>query len=134
MPLRAASLLSFTLLFISSLPAWATDLTRAVVVMPDGLSARERKAVEMLVDEVQKRTQGRWTVSTSRPKSDEPTVAVGNSGKLPALPDKLTAALGAAPTAAEGFRIRTAGGDVAVIGNDERGVLFGIGYLLRHLH
>jgi hypothetical protein len=133
MPLRA-SLWGCTLSVLMSLPSFAADLTRAVVVVPEGLSARERKAVDMLVDEVHKRTQVRWSVSTSRPKSGEPTVAVGRAGQLPPLSDRMTAALGPAPTAAEGFRIRTAGSDLAVIGNDERGVLFGIGYLLRHLH
>ncbi len=39
-----------------------------------------------------------------------------------------------ASTAAEGFRIRRMESNLAVVGNDARGVLFGVGYLLRHLH
>src|SRR5580693_6149604 len=45
------------------------DLTKAVVVAPGDLSAREKKAVAMLVDEVAKRTQIHWPVATEWPKA-----------------------------------------------------------------
>ena len=40
----------------------AIDLTDAVVVAPESLSRREQKAVQLLVEEVEKRTEIRWPV------------------------------------------------------------------------
>src|SRR5436190_8622005 len=60
-----------------------TDLTRAVVVAPRDLSVRERKAVTMLTDEVEKRTQIRWQVAAEWPRADgTPVVAVGRESNL----------------------------------------------------
>jgi hypothetical protein len=114
----------------------ATDLTGAVVVTPAESSAREKKAVAMLVDEVHKRTQIRWPVVTSWPKDDVPVVAVGRAGALATFAGKLVDApkSDSAQKAAEGFQLRSRGSQVVVAGNDERGVLFGIGFLLRHMH
>ena|GEM_PF-4974913 len=43
------------------------DLTHAVVVSPPDLSTREKKAVAMLLDEVEKRTRLRWPCMADRP-------------------------------------------------------------------
>ncbi len=91
----------------------AMDLTHATVAYPADFSGPEVKAVAMLVDEVEKRSGIRWET------------AAGRSGAT------VTVERGAGP--AEGYRIRTAGGFVIVSGNDARGVLFGIGRLLREL-
>ena len=114
------------------------DLSRAVVVAPDSLSPREKKAVEMLVDEVHKRTMVRWSVQTSMPKSGEvPAILVGPQAKVRTL---VNAKEIVSPSAtelgrAEGYQIGTAanGSLIAILGNDERGVLFGVGRLLREL-
>jgi len=99
------SALSFLL---AALPAFAIDLTRATVVAPGA------KAVTVLVEEVEKRTQIRWPVAVTRPASGA-SIAISNTGAGPA----------------EGYTIRTTGGSVEVAGNDARGVLFGVGHLLR---
>ncbi len=114
----------------------AGDLSRAVVVAPAGLSGPEKKAVQMLVDEVHKRTQIRWQVVDRPPAAGQVTVAVGPSKLAAAFAGRFADALAKepAPTAAEGFRIRSDAGGVVIAGNDARGVLFGIGYLLRHMH
>jgi hypothetical protein len=39
------------------------DLTNATVAMPVTASVREKKALMMLLDEVEKRTQIRWSVA-----------------------------------------------------------------------
>lgn len=113
------------------------DLTKAVVVAVDGLSAREKKAVEMLVDEVRKRTLIRWAVVNALPTSqDVPAIVVGPHSKIRLL--AATAVKPAATTDAnrpEGYQIVTRGSPpiVTVAGNDERGVMFGVGRLLREL-
>jgi len=95
----------------------AADLTKATVVAPDSLSAREKKAVEMLVDEVHKRSGVRWPVAAKSSDDAATTINIGRT-----------------TGPAEGFRIKAKGNQVTIAGNDERGVLFGIGYLLRQMH
>lgn len=98
------------------------NLSNALVVAPATLSGPERKAVQMLVEEVEKRTQIRWPVEEAAPRAvGRPTIAIRSEA-------------GAAGPA-EGFRVHS-GGDantVFITGNDARGVLFGVGYLLRQL-
>ncbi|HEY2252678.1 MAG TPA: hypothetical protein VGH74_16505, partial [Planctomycetaceae bacterium] len=115
-----------------------SDLTRAVVVTPRDLSPREKKAVTMLVDEVEKRTQIRWQVVSEWPQAaGAPVVVVGQEANLQRDFPRTNALLKRqpAPTGAEGYRIQTPeSATVLVVGNDPRGVLFGIGRLLREVH
>jgi len=104
------------LLLLSAVPMLALDLTRATVVSAPNLSALEKKALTVLVEEVEKRSQIRWPVSNTRPPAGTPVVLIER---------------GSGP--AEGFRIRTEGLTVTVSGNDPRGVLYGVGKLLRGL-
>ncbi|REK09879.1 MAG: hypothetical protein DWQ37_17375 [Planctomycetota bacterium] len=115
-------------------PTRAADLSRAVVVVPEGLSPRETKAVEMLRDEIQKRTEIELPLVPKWPEGDAAVIAVGPASLVETFAGPLAADLaGDKDLPAEGFRIRTRGAQLAIAGNDERGVLFGIGYLLRHL-
>jgi hypothetical protein len=115
------------------------DLTGATVVCPPDLSGPEQKAVAMLVEEVAKRTQVRWPVAHSWPAGEAPVVAVGPASSLAAFGGKYAREL--APergkAAPEGFHLVTrrngSAPAVFVIGNDARGVLFGVGRLLRAL-
>lgn len=120
-------------------PLATIDLTGAVVVVPADLSPRETKAVSMLVEEVAKRSQIQWSVSHEWPESPElPVIAVGRADNLhrdfphtAAWLDRVPA-----PSGAEGYRVQTETEStvlVLVVGNDPRGVLFGIGRLLREL-
>jgi hypothetical protein len=139
--LRAAILLNALILLAGIIPCAAADLSRAVVVTPTNLSAQEEKAVGMLVDEVRKRTQICWQVVHAWPAGAESVVAVSPAasiskfaGQFADVLSKETPAKEPASKAAEGFRIRRQGSHVLVVGNDSRGVLFGIGYLLRQMH
>ena len=113
------------------------DLTNAVVVAPGDLSPREKKAVTMLVEEVAKKTQIHWTVAAEWPMTlGVPVIVVGRESNLqrdfPQTAPWLKRL--AAPAGAEGYRVQTeAGPAVLVVGNDPRGVLYGIGRLLREL-
>ena len=110
-----------SLLAAGALPVAALDLTKAVVVSPSALSATEKRAVVMLVEEVEKRTQIRWPLAASWPSGSTPVVSIERAANGPA----------------EGFRLGVetrSGTPVAfVTGNDSRGVLFGVGGLLRAL-
>ena len=115
------------------------DLSRAVVVTPASLSGPEKKAVTLLVEDVTRRAGVRWEVVHQWPggKSAGAVVAVGPVSALNDFAGPFAASLGAAgqPKRPEGFRIRAeaSGPAVLVIGNDARGVLFGVGRLLREL-
>ena len=111
-------------LLASAAISFAADLTHASVVAPPNLTGPERKAVDLLVDAVRERTRIRWQVATSEPGPGNPVVAIrqapsGNSLKP------------------EGYSLRSFDHDgstrVEITGNDERGVLFGVGGLLRAL-
>jgi hypothetical protein len=119
------------------------DLSKAVVVAPRALSPRERKAAQVLVEEVEKRTQLRWAVVedwTAKQPERTAAVVVGSRGILrDSHSISLRSVIDATvpPTAPEGYRLRTSDGShgplVLVEGADERGVLFGVGGLLRTL-
>jgi hypothetical protein len=117
------------------------DLTTAKIVCPANLSGAEAKAVQMLVEELEKRSQVRWSTVHDWPADGTPVVAVGPADSLQAFAgpfvDKVRGA--SSKGGAEGYRIWIEKQDnkapvVFVVGNDARSVLFGVGRLLRELH
>jgi len=116
------------------------DLTRAVVVTPAAQRLQERTAVRVLVEEIAKRTNLRLTVSARWPAATVPVIAVG---PIATASTWAGAGLGGVPGAngkpgAEGYRVavNTSGRGaptVLVLGADSRGVLFGVGRVLREL-
>ena len=119
------------LTFLCPSGALALDLSRAVVVAPAGLSRLEKKAVTLLVEEVEKRSQIRWEVRTDSPSNGVPVIALGQAEVLQSV--KGLTVERSENRAAEGFHLRVKTG-VTILGNDPRGVLYGVGYLLRQLH
>jgi hypothetical protein len=115
------------------------DITQATVVTPATSSLQERTAVRVLVEEVAKRTNVRLPVVTQWPAGTVPVIAVGPAA---IASNWAGAGLRGAPAAAapgrEGYRVAlNASGrgapTVLVLGADARGVLFGVGRLLREL-
>ncbi len=99
--------------------AAALDLTHASVVVPANMSGPERKAVSLLVDAVRERTRLTWAVGANS-EPGKPVVRISRAAAAGRLP-------------AEGYRLRSLDNGVEILGNDERGVLFGVGRLLRAL-
>jgi hypothetical protein len=125
----------------AELTAGYLDLRKAVVVCGSDLSVPEQKAVAMLVEEVEKRTAIRWGVVHAWPDPAIPVIAVGQASVLESFagPYAKEPALAGPAGPAEGFRIRNMTGQrsapaLLVMGNDRRGVLFGVGRLLREMH
>jgi hypothetical protein len=113
------------LLFVAgAASAVAADLTHASVVASPNLTGPERKAVDLLVDAVRQRSRIRWQVLGSDPGPGQSVVVVKQAPAGSTLKP-------------EGYRLRAfeSGGEprVEITGNDERGVLFGVGGLLRAL-
>src|SRR5262249_881730 len=108
------------------------------VVTPSGLSGTPVKAVQMLVEEVEQRSMVRWDRAEKWPAGGTPVVVVGTADRVRDLLDRQGIRLPAAPRPKpEGYQIGVAGDRAApvvwVAGNDARGVLFGVGRLLREL-
>jgi hypothetical protein len=129
---------------LSAAPALSSDridLSAAQIVVPDDLNGPEQKAVAMLVDEIAERTRVRLPVGHHWPADEKQSViAVGPARLLEKFAGDAADELSAdtAKLAAEGYRIRTSIGEgrapaIVVAGNDSRGVLFGVGKLLRSL-
>ncbi len=102
------------------------NLSQAVISAPPGLERLGQKAAQILAEEVEKRTGIRWQI-VPRPESDHTPVI-----HLHILPPATPA------HPAEGFQISTQAEQtaltVSIRGNDARGLLYGVGFLLRHLH
>jgi len=120
--------------------AGEVDLTRAVVVVPDGLSGPESKAVSLLVEEVKARSRIGWDISIRWPTGAVPVIAVSPTRLIGAIESRFRSVLSpeSAALGKEGYRIRTVDAGegtpvITVVGTDERGVLFGVGMLLRAL-
>src|SRR5262245_56853326 len=95
------------------------DLTQAIVVSPSTFSEPENKAVSMLIEEIEKRTQIRLARSTTWLNPSRPSIQIQRA----AVPN----------VGSEGYHIVVVGKSVSVTGTDARGVLFGVGHLLRTL-
>jgi hypothetical protein len=110
--LRRLLLTALLVSFVMS--AAELDLTNAHIAAPAPFSKQESKAIEMLRDEVEKRTLIRFPV--------------GNQGEGLAITISRVRGL------AEGYSLKTSDGRVSLAVNDARGMLFGIGRLLREMH
>lgn len=122
----------------SSAASQAITLTDCVVMTPSSPSIRENKAISVLVEEVEKRTGLRWTVRP--PRAAETSVAIYAGTRMswkafgPRISSVADSAMSLKP---EGYAIRvgddTRGRWIAICGADERGLLFGLGKLLRSI-
>jgi hypothetical protein len=115
------------------------DLTRATIVSPANLAGPERTAVRVLAEEIAKRTGVRLPVASEWPAQNVPVIAVG---PLATSSTWAGAGLRGLPNAGapgrEGYRVvltsARSSPTVLVLGADPRGVLFGVGRLLREMH
>jgi len=95
--------------------SYAADLRNAAIVVPAAALPPEQKAAQMLSEEIARRTQ----------------IPLEVTHAAPAGRPSITLATAAGP--ADGYSVKAGAGGVTITGNDPRGVLFGAGYLLRHL-
>jgi hypothetical protein len=114
------------------------DLTHAIVITPVGLTGPPAKAVRMLVEEVEQRSMVRWDRVEKWPVAGTPVVVVGPAGGVRDLLDRRGLRLPAAGRPRpEAYRIGVIEDQAAPVvwveGDDARGVLFGVGRLLREL-
>lgn len=130
-PARLAALISVC---VCAQAMETLDFRGASIVLPAGASTPQKKAAQMLHEEIEARTQLRLPL-TERWDGQSAAMVIGTAAELRKL----------APRAAQGLKLSgkpegfhlTSSRDgqpvVIVAGDDDRGVLFGSGYLLRHL-
>lgn len=115
------------------------DLSGASVLNAGKLSPREENALRVLVEEIEERTRLRLPIVKERTKqSQAPLIIAGlRDHVMPLLTKEEKESLnGVSTNQAEGFSLRALKGEsptIVVAGNDERGVLFGVGKLLREM-
>lgn len=113
------------------------DLANATVVVPAKLD-RGQKMAQVLVEEAEKRCGIRWPVRNQAPArnaaSSSVAIYLATRDDLSAFGRRFPAS-GIRALSAEGYALRGGsdenGNWIAVIGADQRGVLFGVGRLLR---
>ena len=88
--------------------ASALDLSQASVVSPPDLSGPPKKAVAMLIEEVDKRTQIRWVNVSTWLATPAPVIAVGMASELDSWAGDLAKELAGdrKVEGPEGYRIR----------------------------
>jgi hypothetical protein len=113
------------------------DFSRAVILTPPNLGRLEQQAVTVLREEIQKRTAVSLEQATQWPTSERPVIAVGLQSQAGQFAGPFAAALErAAVPGPEGYALavehepRTA---AIVCGRDARGLLYGVGRLLRKM-
>ena len=101
-------LISLLSLAPSQLLAADLNLTKTVIVSPVNLSKQEKKALALLIEEVEKRTLVRWDISSSWPAESTAVVAVGSVSRLAdfAGPYAEKLAGGQRSIGVEGYRIQ----------------------------
>ncbi len=117
--------------------AQASDCTNAVVVSSPKASIPEQTAITALLEEASKRTGVRWSSVTELPRSQQHgcLIVAATARDLPSLRPELLKTPYNTPEAPESFTIQSANADghetIVIAGHDARGLLYGIGDLLR---
>jgi hypothetical protein len=113
------------------------DFSHAVVVTARDADRFEQKAAAVLREEIQKRTDIDLPETTAWPDTAKPVIVLTTVARAKEFSGPLTSEIQQSlPEKAEGFRLLTKGGEhpVAIIcAADSRGLLFGVGRLLRKM-
>lgn len=121
-----------------SIPAKANpiDLSKAQIYCPVKDPKVLLRSLEVLQQEVGKRSQIQWSIAKKIPKPGQAAVFLTTEKELAALPEPLRLAANRMPaTRSEGFKlvIEENTNTVLIVGHDARGLLYGVGRLLRKL-
>jgi len=116
-------------------------LDDVLVIASAGADIPQRSALTLFVDEAQRRTGRRWPVRFGAPNRDSTRLRL-IAAREDQLPELLPAVLSTrldgceALRRDEGYSIRSVTDRnrlwIVVSGHDDRGMLYGLGYLLRH--
>ncbi|MCX6226254.1 MAG: hypothetical protein NTV01_16140, partial [Bacteroidia bacterium] len=130
----AAILVSGLFLFQTGY-AQIIDFSKANIFFPEKKNVQLQKAVQVLQEEVHKRSNLFLPVIDKQSAEDNRLIAVVVEGRMDMLPEAYQAAIRKLPeTGKDGYKIVLLDNKTAVIaGHDERGALYGVGRLLRKM-
>ncbi len=113
------------------------DFTNSIIITTPEMNRLEQTAVSVLQDEIKKRTGIHLKTLTSWPENTRPVIAIGRISALKKMGKSFTRFVENENTVAkEGYQLiirETPSPVIIVAGNDPRGVLYGMGKLLRTL-
>jgi hypothetical protein len=114
------------------------NFTKAQIFIPKGLTTTEKAAVQMLIDEISKRSSIILPVTMTWPSSPIPVIVVVPASESKNIQSRFLQTMmnTLKDHHAEGYSIKMDTTSsrrpvIFIIGNDQRGVLYGVGYLLR---
>jgi hypothetical protein len=124
----------------SAFASSTVDLSKATVCIPEHATLHEQTSARMLVEEVERRTGLHWQLQTcmngSGPIQNAETITLGTTSELNGIQISSNATKNG-PMLPESFRIKLSASvphpSVLIEGHDDRGVLFGVGFLLRQM-
>ncbi|MCG2460410.1 hypothetical protein K8352_06600 [Flavobacteriaceae bacterium F89] len=120
----------------SALNSQTMDLSASKIVCFEKKDPLVLKSISVLREEVAKRTQIELDRTNKWPKDNHPTIIIALAGKLEKIPQEFREILEAMPDISdEGYKIVVVEKSkmVIAVGKDPRGVLYGIGKLLRKM-
>lgn len=112
------------------------DLKDAQIVCFEKEDKHIQKAISVLQEEIEKRSGIQLPLKNKWPKNSENRIAIGVEGQLEKFPVELQKMIADMPSIkAEGYKITfsESAKTVIIVGKDARGVLYGIGKLLRKM-
>ena len=130
-------LFAFVLLLLSASGFSQTlDFSKASIFLPEKKSIQLTKAVQVLQEEIQSRSNISLAVINKASSGDKKNIIVGVENRMGQLPENWNTALGKLTvTGKDGYKIVVPDNKTIIIaGHDERGTLYGIGRLLRKMN
>jgi len=122
--------------FITTTSAMAqqADFSHATIVSFPRNNALLQRVTDVLREEIGKHAQTNLPVSANRLPKGAQMLIIVTEQQLDRLPDNYKLAISQLPaTGKDGFRIATSGQAIIICGHEERGALYGVGYLLRKM-
>ena len=129
-------ILSFTILSITNGFAQMLDFSDSKIICFEKKDKLVLKSVSVLREEIKKRTKILLPVSKKWTNKSQPIIAIGREDDLGRFPDKYRTAVSLMKdTGEEGYKILVFEDTktVFIVGHDPRGVLYGVGKLLRSM-
>jgi hypothetical protein len=132
---QTTSILLLWLFITHSGFAQFADFSGAAIFYPDKKNLHLQKAVQVLQEEIFKRSYVFLPVINKPPSEAKNVIAVGVEGQIDNFPETWKTAIKKLPeTGKDGYKIVfLENKTVIIVGHDERGVLYGVGKLLRKM-
>ncbi len=130
---RVIALIIAGLVYSATCIAQQSDYSKATIFFKDKKNIQLQKAVQVLQEEIQKRSNITLPVNNKDLAGGKPAIVIGIEERIDQLPEPIKTLIRKLPdTGIDGYKIVQVDNQTVVIaGNDDRGVLYGVGKLLR---